>query len=73
MPIAPIEGWEMDLDGRMIPGTPSPAPADGDNYACEPRPAHRPPLIPRQWVGLEDYRQLERRVEALERALGVQP
>ena len=49
MPIAPIEGWVMDMDGRMIPGTPRPTPADGDDYT------YKPPLIPAQWVPVTEY------------------
>lgn len=44
----------MDMDGRMIPGTPVnwPIPADGDDYT------YKPPLIPAQWVPVTEYRHL---------------
>ena len=72
MPIAPIDGWVMDMDGRMIPGTPVnwSIPADGDDYT------YKPPLIPAQWVPATEYRHLvatvaqhERRIAALEALL----
>ena len=70
MPIAPIEGWVMDMDGRMIPGTPRPIPADGDDYT------YKPPPIPSQWVPVTEYRHLvatvaqqERRIAALEASI----
>lgn len=55
----------MDLDGRMIPNTPStsaaaPQPADGDDYA------YRGPLIPRQWVPVSEHDALLARVSELE-------
>lgn len=43
----------------------TPIPADGDNYA------YTPPQIPPQWVPVTEYRELLRRVEALERQVAA--
>lgn len=40
-------------------------PADGDDYTYTPRPNHRPPLIPPQWVPIEQYQSLVAEVHRL--------
>lgn len=62
MPMATPE-WMTEVDGVQ------PIPADGDDFAYHERPAHKPPLIPAQWVSVTDYHKLVERVEVLERRL----